>query len=94
MTSVRRGREVGAGEGLAERPVAPAMLDGRRERVLQTALEAVRGPLTRLVRSVADRLTVQPTSVGLATLEVEVRDALLAMGRDLLGELVRLRGTG
>jgi len=73
---------------------APTGTEARRERALQGALDAVRFPLTRLVRSVADRLTTQPTQVGLATLEVEVRDALLAMGQDLLTELVRLRGTG
>jgi hypothetical protein len=78
----------------ADDAVAPAVLDTRRERALQGALDAVRLPLTRLVRSVAERLTCEPTQVGLATLEVEVRDALLAMGRDLLTELLRLRGTG
>lgn len=100
MTSLRGGR-VAAEErtaahdaGAAGAAGAPVVIGARRERVLQGALDAVRFPLTRLVRSVADRLTTQPTSVGLATLEVEVRDALLAMGRDLLTELVRLRGTG
>jgi len=48
----------------------PTVLEARRERALQAAVDAVRFPLTRLVRSVADRLTTQPTSVGLATLEV------------------------
>lgn len=72
----------------------PAAMERRRDRALQAALDAVRFPLSRLVRSVADRLTTQPTQVGLATLEVEVRDALLALGRDVLTELVRLRGTG
>jgi hypothetical protein len=57
-------------------------------------LEAVRFPLTRLVRSVADRLATQPRAVPLATLEVEVRDLMVTLGRDLLTELVRLRGSG
>jgi hypothetical protein len=72
----------------------PAAIETRRERALQAALDAVRLPLTRLVRSVADRLTTQPREVSLATLEVEVRDLLVALGRDLLTEVVRLRGTG
>ena len=72
----------------------PAAVETRRERVLQAALDAVRFPLTRLVRSVADRLTMQPSEVSLATLEVEVRELLVALGRDLLTECVRLRGTG
>ncbi len=75
-------------------PALPAAIETRRARALQAVLDAVRFPLTRLVRSVADRLTTQPTSVTLATLEVDVRDVLLALGRDLLTELVRLRGTG
>lgn len=54
----------------------------------------MRFPLTRLVRSVADRLTTRPATVGLATLEVEVRDVVVALGRDRLTELVRPRGTG
>lgn len=107
MSSVLRGRPVAAeavesrapvgGPGEAGAPAVPALpvaLETRYERALQAALDAVRFPLTRLVQSVADRLTTQPTSVGFATLEVEVRDALLAMGRDVLTELVRLRGTG
>jgi len=96
MSSVRRGRVLAA-EGAAAHDAAapgPAVLDAWRERALQAAVDAVRFPLTRLVRSVADRLTMRPTSVGLAMLEVEVRDVVLAMGRDLLTELVRLRGTG
>jgi hypothetical protein len=97
MESVRGGRvtadeRTAAADAVAA--VAPVTVATRRQRVLQGALDAVRFPLTRLVRSVAERLTTQPTSVELATLEVEVRDALLAMGRDLLTELVRLRGTG
>jgi len=69
-------------------------MEGRRERALQAVLDLVRFPLTGLVGSVAERLTTRPTRVDLATLEVEVRDTLLALGRDLLMELVRLRGTG
>jgi hypothetical protein len=103
MPSVLRGRPVAAeaveavppDEAVAPAsPALPAAMEARRERALQAALDAVRVPLTRLVRSVADRLTRQPAQVGLAALEVEVRDALLALGRDLLTELARLRGTG
>jgi hypothetical protein len=75
-------------------PMLPMALEPRRERALHAALEAVRFPLTRLVRSVADRLTTQPSEVRLATLELEVREVLVALGRDLLNEVVRLRGTG
>ncbi|MBI3972789.1 MAG: hypothetical protein HY332_16050 [Chloroflexi bacterium] len=75
-------------------PALPAAMAARREQTLRAVLDAVRFPLSRLVRSVAERLTTQPAQVGLATLEVEVRDVLLALGRDLLTELVRLRGTG
>jgi hypothetical protein len=74
--------------------VLPAAMEAQVERGLRAALDAVRFPLTRLVRSVAERLTTQPSAVGLATLEVEVRDAVQALGRELLTELVRLRGTG
>jgi hypothetical protein len=74
--------------------VLPAALEAQVERGLRAALDAVRVPLTRLVRSVAERLTTQPSAVGLATLEGEVRDAVQALGRELLTELVRMRGTG
>ena len=110
MPSVRRGRplaaevvesvpqsvphDAAAAPATPAAPALPAVLETRRERALQATLDAVRFPLTRLVQSVADRLTTQPTTVGLATLEVEVRDMLLALGRDLLTELVRLRGAG
>lgn len=106
MPSVLRGRFVAAeavesvprdkagAPAASPAPALPAAMETRRERTLQATLDAVRFPLTRLVRSVADRLTTPPAQVGLATLEVEVRDALLAMGRELLTELVRLRGTG
>jgi hypothetical protein len=44
-------------------------------------MDALRFPLTRLVRSVADRLTTHPTQVGLGTLEVEgTRRAARVMG--------------
>jgi hypothetical protein len=72
----------------------PATTEVQVERGVRAVLDAVRFPLTRLVRSVAERLTTQPSAVGLATLEVEVRDAVQALGRELLTELVRLRGTG
>jgi len=69
-------------------------MEARTDRALGAVTDAVRFPLARLVRSVAERLTVAPSAVRLETLELEVRDALLALGRDLLTELVRLRGTG
>jgi hypothetical protein len=104
MTSVRDGRTTAtekAGAEPAGVPTLPAArgelsasMEARRERAVQAALDTVRFPLTRLVRSVAERLTTQPTSVAFATLEVEVRDTLLALGRDLLMEVARLRGTG
>lgn len=104
MSSVRHGRAAVAGApspaphgtagGAAGEVVLPAALEAQVERGLRAAVDAVRVPLTRLVRSVAERLTTQPSAVGLATLEVEVRDAVQALGRELLTELVRLRGTG
>src|SRR5262249_30293056 len=72
----------------------PAATEAQVERSVRAALDAVRVPLTRLVRSVAEPLTTQPSTVGLAGLEVEGRDAVHALGRELLTELVRLRGTG
>jgi hypothetical protein len=69
-------------------------VESRRERALQAALDTVRFPLSRLVRSVAERLTMQPSEVSFATMELEVRELLVALGCDLLSELVRLRGTG
>jgi hypothetical protein len=94
MTSVRGGRAAAEEGGPAGEAAAPAALDVRGERALRGALDAVRLPLTRLVRAVAERLARRPTEVRLAALEVEVRDVVLAVGRDLLTELVRLRGTG
>jgi hypothetical protein len=99
MASVAGGRVVAAAAEPVRQmvpglPPVPMALETRRERALHAALDAVRFPLTRLVRSVADRLTTQPSEVRLATLELEVRDVLVALGRDLLGEVVRLRGTG
>jgi hypothetical protein len=69
-------------------------MGARGERAVVATLDGARFRLTRLVRGVADRLATQPSSVSLAAVEPEVRDALLALGRDLLTELVRLRGTG
>jgi hypothetical protein len=69
-------------------------MEQHRQRALTAALDGARFQLTRLVRTVAARLTARPGSVSLATLEVEVREVLVALGRDLLTELVRLRGTG
>ena len=95
MPSVACGR-VGRNEGDNEEAgdEVPAAVEGHRQRALTAALDGARFQLTRLVRTVADRLTIHPSSVSLATLELEVRDALLALGHDLLTELVRLRGTG
>ena len=60
MTSVRRNRETAAEETAAEDAEAPTLPAGaaslsasmaaRRERALQATLDAVRFPLTRLVR--------------------------------------------
>ena len=106
MPSVRRGRAVaaesppsssapsGAAVGASGAVLWPAATEAQVERSVRAALDAVRFPLTRLVRSVAERLTTQPSAVGLATLEVEVRDAVQELGRELLTALVRLRGTG
>jgi hypothetical protein len=72
----------------------PAVTEAQVERGLRAALDAVRFPLTRLVRSVAERLTARPSGVPFAALEREVHETVLALGRELLTELVRLRGTG
>jgi hypothetical protein len=69
-------------------------MEAHRQRALAAALDGARFELTRLVRAVAERLAARPTGVPLARLELEVREAVLALGRDLLTELVRLRGTG
>lgn len=103
MASVARGRADRHAHQGSEGAAAPpprarragaAVLEAHRQRALTAALDGARFRLTRLVRTVADRLTAQPRSVPLATLELEVRDTVLALGRDLLTELVRLRGTG
>lgn len=107
MPSVRRGRLTASefppespSVGYATAPdgevlvALPAAVDAQMERGLRATLDAVRFPLTRLVRSVAERLTAQPSAVPFAALETEVHETVLALGRDLLTELVRLRGTG
>ncbi len=109
MPSVRRGRAAAAESPPPSSPLParhattavaavavalPAATEAQVERSVRAALDAVRFPLTRLVRSVAARLTTQPRAVGLATLEVEVREAVQVLGRELLTELLRLRGTG
>ena len=82
-------------EAAARAPRAlPPALEQHRQRALTAALDGARFRLTRLVRGVAERLTTRPGSVSLATVEGEVRELLLALGRGLLTELVRLRGTG
>lgn len=65
-----------------------------RQRALTAVLDVARIVLTSLVRGLAERLGREPGSVMLATLEVELRDALLALGASLFSHLVRLRGTG
>ena len=72
----------------------PAALEQRRGRVLAVVLDVARLALAGLVGGLARRLGGQAAGVPLAVLEVEVRDALLALGAALLTELVRLRGTG
>jgi hypothetical protein len=100
MSSVRGGRAAAVAAPPEAPPAAPKegtlpeAVVARTERALRAVLDAVRFPVARLVRSVADRLTKAPSTVPLATLETEVRDAVLALGRDLLAELERLRGTG
>src|SRR5919197_339614 len=100
MSSVRGGRAAAAVAPPEAPPAAPQegtlpeAVVAHAERALRAVLDAVRFPVARLVRSVAERLTKAPSTVPLATLETEVRDAVLALGRDLLTELVRLRGTG
>lgn len=74
--------------------VLPTTVEAQVERSLRATLDAARFPLTRLVRSVAERLTARPSAVPFAALEGEVHATVLALGRDLLSELVRLRGTG
>ncbi len=72
----------------------PAAVEADRQRAVTAVLDRLRIGVVTLVRGVAERLTTRPASVGFGALELEVRDAVLAMGRDLLTELVRLRGTG
>jgi len=79
-------------------PVAPVPLpvavEADRQRAVAAVLDRLRFGVVTLVHAVAERLTTRPASVGFGALELEVRDAVLAIGRDLLTELVRLRGTG
>src|SRR4030095_16270131 len=62
-----------APEGVA----LPAAMAAQVERGLRAALDAVRFPRTRLVRSVAERLTAPPSAVPFATLEAEVHETVL-----------------
>ena len=105
MPSVARGRR----ERVALRPVPqllrspggpspgpaplPVAVEQQRQRVLTAVLDVVRITLTVLVLRVAQRMTLQPRHCTLATLEHDLRDALLALGATLLTHLVRLRGT-
>ena len=77
-------------------PVAllPAAVEADRQRAVTAVLDQVRFGVVAVVREVAERLTTRPASVRFGALELEVRDAVLAIGRALLTELVRLRGTG
>src|SRR5262245_23862176 len=71
----------------------PAALEGRRRRVAAVVVDVARLALVALVGGLAQRLG-GGGGTSLAALEVEVRDALLRLGAALLGEVVRLRGTG
>ena len=107
MPSVARGQLVAAHRGPA--PVAspgdaaappavplplPAAVEADRQRAVTAVLDQLRFGVVTLVRQVAERLTTRPASVRFGALEIEVRDTVLTIGRDLLTELVRLRGTG
>ena len=97
MPSVARGRpESDPSPPPAAPPggALPAALEQRRGRVLAVVVDVARLALAGLVGGLARRLGGQAAGVPLAVLEVEVRDALLALGAALLTELVRLRGTG
>ena len=97
MRSGARGRPEPAPSPPAAAPpgvALPAALEARRGRVLAVVLDVARLALAGLVGGLARRLGGQAAGVPLAVLEVEVRDALLALGATLLTELVRLRGTG
>lgn len=65
-----------------------------RQRTVMAVLDQLRFGVVALVRGVAERLATRPASVRFGALELEVRDTALTIGRDLLAELVRLRGTG
>ena len=83
-----------AAPGAADRAPLPPGLEQQRGRALAALGDVVRLALTALVGGVAHRLCRRPAAVTLAGLEVELRDALLALGATLLEELVRPRGTG
>lgn len=72
----------------------PAAVEVDRQRAVTAVLDQLRFGVVTLVRQVAERLTTRPASVRFGALELEVRDTVLAIGRELLTELVRLRGTG
>lgn len=72
----------------------PAAVEANRQRAVTTVLDQLRFGVVTLVRQVAERLTTRPASVRFGALEIEVRDTVLGIGRDLLTELVHLRGTG
>lgn len=72
----------------------PGALERHRQRVLAAVLDVARLTLTAFVGRFAQRLCRQPHDATLAAVEAELRDALLALGAAVLGEVVRLRGTG
>jgi len=99
MASVARGRagrddetEDGAAEEVSG--ARPVVVDERRQRALTAVLDVARFGLTALVRTVSDRLTTRASSVSLALVETEVRDAMRALDHAVLSEVVRRRGTG
>ena len=83
MASVARGRAPSRGSPPARRARRACPRRWRRAAGACSRRCSTRcgGPGRRLVRSVAERLTGQAADVSLAALEVEVRDAVLALGR-------------
>jgi hypothetical protein len=94
MASVARGRAESDDGTKDVVPRVPDAVEERRQRALTAMLDVARFQLTALVRSVSDRLTGHASSVSLATVETEVRDAMVALGHEVLADVVRLRGTG
>jgi len=96
MASVARDRPA-AGDVRGGPPAWAGLPEGverQRRRVVSVVLDVARLALVALVGGLAQRLSGHAAGPSLAALEVEVRDALLRLGVALLGEVVRLRGTG